>query len=67
MTMEEIVDNLEEDLKEELDATRKVGLYVHISCLLERLILKQGIDYVEGMEKQSEGKAGASGQGKGCL
>lgn len=54
--VEEIVDNLEEDLQEELDATRKVGLYVHISCLLERLILKQGIDYVEGMEEAIRAK-----------
>ena len=54
--VEEIVENLEEDLNEELDATRKVGLYVHISCLIERLILKQGIEHVEGMEKAVEGK-----------
>lgn len=54
--VEEIVDILEEDLGEELDATRKVGLYVHISCLIERLILKQGIEYVEGMETQRKGK-----------
>lgn len=50
--VEEIVDYLEEDLDEELDATRKVGLYVHISCLIERLILKQEITYVDGMEEQ---------------
>lgn len=54
--VEEIVEYLEEDLCEELDATRKVGLYVHISCLIERLILKQGITYVEDMEKQLEEK-----------
>ena len=50
--VEEIVSYLEEDLEEELDATRKVGLSVHISCLLERLILKQQIDSVVGMEEQ---------------
>ena len=50
--VEEIVENLEEYLQEELDATRKVGLYVHISCLIERLILKQGIEHAEGMEEQ---------------
>lgn len=29
---------------------------MHISCLLERLILKQGIDYVEGMEEAIRAK-----------
>lgn len=50
--VEEIVDYLERDLGQKLDATCKVGLYVHISCLIERLILKQGITFVEGMEEQ---------------
>lgn len=50
--VEEIVADLESYLHEELDATRKLGLYIHISCLIERLILKQGISEVEGMEEQ---------------
>lgn len=52
--VEEIVADLEHNLHDELDATRKLGLYVHISCLIERLILKQGISIVEGMEDQLE-------------
>ncbi len=52
--VEEIVTYLENDLKEELDATKKVGLYIHISCLIERLILKQAIDEAKGMETQVE-------------
>ena len=33
-----------------LDITTKVGVYVHLSCLIERLILRQGIAESEGME-----------------
>lgn len=42
--VEEIVDYLEEDFSCQLDPTRKAGLYVHLSCLIERLILKNGIE-----------------------
>ncbi len=49
--VQEIVENLEVILKKQLDPTTKIGLYVHLSCLLERLILRQGISYVEGMDK----------------
>lgn len=48
----EIVTYLEKDLNQEIDAIKKVGLYIHISCLIERLILKQAITEVSGMEKQ---------------
>ena len=48
---EEALTIYEEILKKELDPTTKIGLYVHLSCLLERLILRQGINYVEGMDK----------------
>ncbi|MEG0468777.1 MAG: PRD domain-containing protein, partial [Longicatena sp.] len=54
--VEEIVKDLELNLNEELDSTRKLGLYVHISCLIERLILKQGISEVEGMNEELEAK-----------
>ncbi|MEG0273585.1 MAG: sigma 54-interacting transcriptional regulator [Longicatena sp.] len=54
--VEEIVKDLEFNLNEELDSTRKLGLYVHISCLIERLILKQGISEVEGMNEELEAK-----------
>lgn len=54
--VEEIVADLEVSLNDELDATRKLGLYVHISCLIERLILKQEIREAEGMEQQLNDK-----------
>ncbi|MEG2171194.1 MAG: PRD domain-containing protein, partial [Erysipelotrichaceae bacterium] len=50
--VEEIVDILEEESKIVLDATRKTGLFVHISCLIERLILKNEISEVEGMDEE---------------
>lgn len=52
--VEDIVLDLEKELNETLDATRKLGLYVHISCLIERLILKQGIMEADGMEQLLE-------------
>lgn len=39
--VEEIVSELEESLQVELSVSRKTGLYVHISCLLERLMLRK--------------------------
>ena len=51
--VEEIVNELEECFDRRLDLTRKAGLYVHLSCLIERLILKNEIvsadlgDFVE--------------------
>ncbi|MEG0093484.1 MAG: sigma 54-interacting transcriptional regulator [Erysipelotrichaceae bacterium] len=50
--VEEIADILEEETKIVLDATRKTGLFVHISCLIERLILKNEIKEVEGMKEE---------------
>lgn len=41
--VEEVVDELEKHFACELNLTRKAGLYVHISCLIERLILKNEI------------------------
>lgn len=48
--VEEIVSELEKLFKCSLDITTKVGVYVHLSCLIERLILRQGIMESEGME-----------------
>ncbi|WP_115716277.1 sigma 54-interacting transcriptional regulator [Amedibacterium intestinale] len=48
--VEEIVGDLEEKLNKKLDIANKVGLSIHISCLIERLLLKQGIENVEGIE-----------------
>ena len=47
--VEEIVSELEKLFKCSLDITTKVGVYVHLSCLIERLILRQGIAESEGM------------------
>ena len=49
--VEEIVEDLEEKLNKKLDVANKVGLSVHISCLIERLLLKQGIENAEGVEQ----------------
>ena len=49
--VQEIVDNLEVQLHKKLKTTNKVGLFVHLSCLIERLLIKQGIEYVEGIEE----------------
>lgn len=48
--VEEVVQYLEEDFHMILDATSKAGLYVHMSCLIERLILKNGIEDYEGLQ-----------------
>lgn len=50
--VEEVVERLEVLLNKKLSGTVKIGLYVHLSCLLERLILKQEIQTVEGFEEQ---------------
>lgn len=47
--VEEIVSELEKLFKCSLDITTKVGVYVHLSCLIERLILRQEITESEGM------------------
>lgn len=52
--VEEIVEELEQSMHVHLSMTIKVGLYVHISCLIERLILRQEITYVEGIEEMFE-------------
>ena len=52
--VEEIVEELEANLNTPLDTTRKTGLYVHVSCLIERLMLRNEITVVEGIEKMLE-------------
>lgn len=52
--VEEIVDDLQTKLHEQLDPTKKVGLYIHLSCLIERLLLKQEIHYIPGIEEAKE-------------
>lgn len=49
--VEEIVDDIEKGLDCELDTTRKAGLYIHISCLIERLMLKNEITNVENLDE----------------
>lgn len=48
--VEEIVEEMEERLHCELDTTRKAGLYIHISCLIERLMLKNEITNVDHLD-----------------
>jgi len=48
--VEDFVVQVESALHKTMDATVRMGLYVHISCLIERLMLRQGIENVEGME-----------------
>lgn len=45
-----IVSTLEEKMNYVLEGAQRIGLYIHISCLIERLLLKQAIDQVEIME-----------------
>lgn len=49
--VEEIVSQLESIFHCTLDITTKVGVYVHLSCLIERLILRQGITDSTGMDE----------------
>lgn len=48
--VEEVVHYLEEDFNCQLEPTSKVGLYVHLSCLIERLILKNDIVDFDGLQ-----------------
>ncbi|MDD7281202.1 MAG: sigma 54-interacting transcriptional regulator [Erysipelotrichaceae bacterium] len=51
--VEEFVLEAQRLLDKNMDSTSRLGLYVHVACLIERLMLKQGIDEVEGMETYS--------------
>ncbi|GAA0084019.1 sigma 54-interacting transcriptional regulator [Clostridium sp. CTA-7] len=48
------VDEMEKKLNIELMTSIKIGLYVHLSCLLERLITKTHITSYDGIEKFKE-------------
>ena len=48
--VEDIVAQLEMAFHCTLDITTKVGVYVHLSCLIECLILRQEITDATGME-----------------
>lgn len=48
--VEDFVTTLEEKLNLHIDTTIRMGLYVHVSCLIERLMLRQGINYVDGID-----------------
>lgn len=45
--VEQLVIEMEEHLSSPLPAASKVGLYVHLSCLIERLILKNEVQLIE--------------------
>lgn len=49
--VEDFVAQVERALHKTIDATVRMGLYVHISCLIERLMLRQGIENVEGIQE----------------
>lgn len=50
--VEEIVEELEKDLHIHLDTSRKAGLYVHLSCLIERLMLRTETTMMENLEQE---------------
>lgn len=55
--VEEVVSYIEQQCNIVLSATIKVGLYMHISCLIERLITRTQVGVYEGIdefEKQHE-------------
>ncbi|MPM89992.1 hypothetical protein SDC9_137108 [bioreactor metagenome] len=45
--VEYLVEQMEEHLSKPLLPASKVGLYVHLSCLIERLILKNEVQLIE--------------------
>lgn len=49
--VEEVVQYIEKECDIELSATIKVGLYMHISCLIERLITRNEVSVFEGLEE----------------
>lgn len=48
--VEEVVGNVEKEMNIALVATSKVGLYVHMCCMVERLIMKNELDVYEGLD-----------------
>lgn len=49
--VEEIVDNIQKDFKMNMSGNTMVGLYLHISCLIERLITDKYITKYENIEQ----------------
>ncbi len=49
--VEQVVQSIENALEIQIDTTTKIGLYIHLSCLIERLMMKQEITYAEGVEE----------------
>lgn len=55
--MEEAVEYLQKHMQITLDSTIKIGLYVHLCCMIERLIMKNDITVfpeLESFEKEHE-------------
>lgn len=48
--VEEVVRNVEKDLNVVLDAASKIGLYVHMCCMVELLIMKKELDVYEDLD-----------------
>lgn len=46
-----MVDYMEEALNEQFDATIRVGLYMHLSCLIERLMMRTEIGVPENIDE----------------
>lgn len=52
--VQDVVIQMEEALQIQLDATLKVGLYMHLSCLIERLMMRSEVGVYEGLEEFME-------------
>lgn len=52
--VEDVVSHFEDMLKISLDPIAKAGLYVHLSCLIERLMLKNEIVHFDNMDEKLE-------------
>lgn len=50
--VEDVVVDIEKRLDSELSMITKAGLYVHLSCLIERLILRNEVSYIEHQEEK---------------
>lgn len=48
--VEEVVVRMEKGLHLELSATQKVGLYMHLSCLIERLMMRSEVQAFEDID-----------------
>lgn len=48
--VQDVVVQMEEALEIQLDSTLKVGLYMHLSCLIERLMMRSEVGVFEGLD-----------------